>query len=160
MLTELRRLFEHAEWADGLVLGALRAPGAPTEAWREFAHVLGTGETWLSRLEHRASRTPVWPELPPAEVEAWARTVHGGFASYLAALAEGRLADRCRYTNTAGRTFNDPVGEILLHVAMHGQYHRGKVNQLLRQAGVEPAPCDYIAFVRGAPSATTPLGQK
>ncbi len=160
MLAELRRLFEHARWADGLVLAALKAPGAPPEAWREFAHVLGTGETWLSRLEHRASRASVWPELPPEEVNAFARSVHGGFDAYLAALAEEGLADRCSYTNTAGRTFNDPVGEILLHVAMHGQYHRGKVNLLLRQAGVDPAPCDYIAFVRGAAAAVTPPGQK
>lgn len=36
---------------------------------------------------------------------------------------------------------------------MHGQYHRGKVNLLLRQADRTPAPTDYIAFVRGVPAA-------
>ncbi|MFQ5740386.1 MAG: DinB family protein [Acidobacteriota bacterium] len=34
------------------------------------------------------------------------------------------------------------------------QYHRGKVNLLLRQAGHAPAATDFIAFVRGAPAAT------
>jgi uncharacterized damage-inducible protein DinB len=58
------------------------------------------------------------------------------------------------YTNSAGRSFVTPVGDILLHVALHGQYHRGKVNLLLRQAELEPAPVDFIGFVRGVPAAT------
>jgi len=40
------------------------------------------------------------------------------------------------------------VRDILLHVAMHGQYHRGQINQLLRGAGLEPISVDYIVFVR------------
>ena len=39
-------------------------------------------------------------------------------------------------------------------MALHGQYHRGKVNLLLRQGGHAPAPVDYVAFVRGVPAAT------
>jgi uncharacterized damage-inducible protein DinB len=38
---------------------------------------------------------------------------------------------------------------------LHGQYHRGKINLLLRQAGLAPAPVDFISFVRGVPAATT-----
>jgi uncharacterized damage-inducible protein DinB len=158
MLAELRRLFEHARWADGVLLGALKGQaGAPAAAWSEFGHILGAGETWLSRLERRASRAPVWPDVSHAELEALAGQMHGGYAAYLSALTETGLAGTCSYTNTAGRTFENPVGEILLHVAMHGQYHRGKVNLLLRQAGLNPAPTDYIAFVRGAAAAVTPV---
>ena len=43
---------------------------------------------------------------------------------------------------------------FLLHVPLHGQYHRGKINLLLRQAGRQPAPTDYITFVRGVSAAT------
>jgi uncharacterized damage-inducible protein DinB len=41
-----------------------------------------------------------------------------------------------------------------VHVAMHGSYHRGQITMLVRDAGAEPQPTDYIAFVRGAPAAT------
>jgi hypothetical protein len=41
---------------------------------------------------------------------------------------------------------------------LHGQYHRGKINLLLRQSGAEPAPADYISYVRGVPAAVTPVG--
>jgi uncharacterized damage-inducible protein DinB len=37
---------------------------------------------------------------------------------------------------------------------LHGAYHRGQIALLIRQAGAVPAPTDYVAFVRGAPTAT------
>ncbi len=157
MILELRRLLDHARWADRLLLDALkRSADAPAVAWKELAHVVGAAELWLARLERRPPRTGVWPELPPVELEALAERVFDGYASYLSRLTEAQLGERCAYANSAGRSFDTPVGEILLHVALHGQYHRGKVNLLLRQAGLAPAPTDYIAFVRGAAAATTP----
>jgi uncharacterized damage-inducible protein DinB len=39
---------------------------------------------------------------------------------------------------------------------LHGQYHRGKINVLLRQSGAEPVLVDYIGYVRGAAAAVTP----
>jgi uncharacterized damage-inducible protein DinB len=72
----------------------------------------------------------------------------------LAQLSEEDLDRPVSYTTTDGRPFTNSVGEILMHAAMHGQYHRGKVNLLLRQEQVAPAPVDLIAFLRGAPAAT------
>jgi uncharacterized damage-inducible protein DinB len=46
------------------------------------------------------------------------------------------------------------VDDILLHVALHGSYHRGQVALLVREAANKPAPTDYIGFVRGVPAAT------
>jgi uncharacterized damage-inducible protein DinB len=55
--------------------------------------------------------------------------------------------------NSAGQAFTSTVEDILLHVCLHGQYHRGQVALLLREAGAAPATTDYIAFARGAPTA-------
>ena len=157
MLNELRRLFEHARWADGLLLGALRAsPDTPAEAWREFAHVQGAFETWLSRLEGRAARLPVWPALEPQQLPAECERIHSAYAAYLARIGETELERLMAYTTSAGVAFESRVIDMLLQAATHGQYHRGKMNVLLRQAGLAPAPDDFIAFVRGAPAATTP----
>ena len=49
---------------------------------------------------------------------------------------------------------------MLLQVALHGQYHRGKINLMLRQAGLPPTPTDYISFARGVPAATTDLSRR
>ena len=58
------------------------------------------------------------------------------------------------YRNSAGTAFDSRIDDILMHVAVHGAYHRGQVALSLRQEGVRPNPTDYIAFIRGAPTAT------
>ena len=161
MLTEICRLMEHAEWADGVLLSALHATvNVPADAVREYAHVLGGAEVWLGRLERRPARAAVWPALTLAELHELAGAVHAGYARYVAALDEPALERLIAYTNSAGQSFETSVKDILMHVALHGQYHRGKTNLLLRQAGLSPAPTDYIAFVRGGPAATTADGRR
>jgi uncharacterized damage-inducible protein DinB len=156
MLIEVRRLAEHAAWADKVLLGALQAiADVPPDAIREFGHVLGAAEVWLARLERRPARVPVWPALTLPELDGVAGVVHGGYAEYLGALDDPAVDAAIRYTNSAGQSFETSVQDILMHVALHGQYHRGKINLILRQAGKPPAPIDYIAFVRGAPAATS-----
>jgi uncharacterized damage-inducible protein DinB len=156
MLEAIERLFRHTAWADRLLLARLRGlPEPPAEAIREYAHVLGADEVWLSRLEGRAAVVPVWPALGLEELAALVETVHQGYERYLAGLGEAGLALMVPYTNSQGQRFETGVLDILLHVALHAHYHRGKLNLLLRQAGSGPAPADYIGFVRGVPAAVT-----
>jgi uncharacterized damage-inducible protein DinB len=153
-LERFKRLAAHARWADTALLAGLRShPDVPADVLREFAHVLGATEVWLSRLEQRAARAVVWPTLSLAEAHALAESVHAGWAAYLQTLREDLLDEPVPYTNTAGQAFRTPIAEILLQMALHGQYHRGKINLLLRQAGLTPVPTDYIAFARGVPAA-------
>lgn len=157
-LSLLRNQWQHSVWADAELRHALLALQAPpAEAVRESAHILGAAEVWLSRLEHRASTLAVWPELGVDQFAGTAERVAAGYAAYFATLREGDLERTVAYIDSIGRSFQSAVGDILSHVVLHGQYHRGKVNLLLRQAGAEPAPVDFIAFVRGVPAARTPV---
>lgn len=137
------------------------AGDAAAAAVREMAHVLGAEEVWLARLQRRQRQAPVWPDLEPHvpddRAAGLARLMDDGHArlrSFVESLDETDLTRTVEYTNSAGRAFTNTVGEILVHVALHGQYHRGKVNLMLRRGGLEPAPADYIAMVRGAAAAT------
>jgi uncharacterized damage-inducible protein DinB len=76
------------------------------------------------------------------------------FRAYVSRLTSGDLRRTVHYRNSAGDEFDNAIEDILVHVAMHGSYHRGQVTMLVRDAGAEPQPTDYIAFVRGAPAAT------
>ncbi len=159
MLTELRHLLDHMTWADDAMLGALAgAPSVPDEAARELAHILGAEENWLARLETRAPRTSIWPDASGSNLVQLAEDVHSGLAQFLDALTEADLHRMVSYTNSAGILFETSVRDILHQVFLHAQYHRGKVNLLLRQAGLTPAPVDYIAYVRGFPTAVTRVG--
>lgn len=148
-------MWDHLFWADGKVLEAVTSGNAvPEAAIREYAHIIGAEEVWLARVEQRPPLLEIWPTAAASDLNGMARRTHEGWATYLAGVGESGLTRSVSYTNSAGRRFENTVVDILLHVAMHGQYHRGKVNQMLSQGGVAPAPVDFIAYVRGAPAAT------
>ena len=71
------------------------------------------------------------------------------FVNKVAKLAEADFAREVRYTNSAGDSFANSVGDILTHVAMHGVHHRGQIAASLRANGAEPPALDYIRFARG-----------
>ena len=150
---QLRRLFQHNAWADEQLISALRHQATGNPAWREYAHLLATEAVWLDRIRQQPVRIAVWPELTPDEVETLRARIAAEYDSFVNNLAGDSLDQPIPYVNTAGRAFVTPLADILLHVALHGQYHRGKVNLLLRQSGADPAPTDFIAFARGAPAA-------
>ena len=153
----IRRSLAHSAWADDLLFSALHDKPSLTAAWREYNHILGAAAVWLARLEQRPSTVAVWPTLTVDEADALRRVLSAGYETYINALDGQSLDDSVEYTNSAGQTFRTPIADILQHVVLHGQYHRGKINLLLRQGGHEPAPTDFIAYVRGVPAAVTRL---
>jgi uncharacterized damage-inducible protein DinB len=159
-LTLVHRLFTHLTWADELLWSALATerPGE-ADAWREYSHIIGAEEVWLSRIEGRASRLPIWPQVSRDELRAGREQVVPGYTRFLETLTAESLDAGVSYRNTAGVAFTTKLVDILVHVALHGQYHRGKINLLLRQTSVEPVPTDYISFVRGVPAAVTQAGK-
>lgn len=155
MTDHLRSLMAHLRWADERVRESLeRASDAPPRAVELYAHVVAAEHVWLSRLRGEPPRVAVWPAVTLSDCASLARETADGLAEYVAGLTDENAASTVTYRNTAGAEFTSAVGDILLHVAMHGSYHRGQIALLLRDAGQEPAPTDLIAFARGAPAAT------
>lgn len=141
-------------WADEEILAAIR-PESGDAIVKEFAHVLGCDETWLARVQGREPVLAIWPDLAASQLGETTRMVHAAYESYFATLSDAALDETIAYRNSKGEPFTSKLSDILLHAALHAQYHRGKINLLLRQAGAAPAPVDYISFVRGTPAATT-----
>jgi len=142
-------------WADDRALVSLHgAPALPPKALELYAHILGAEHVWLSRLRQERATTAVWPALSATQCRDLAAANHAGFAELLSRLDAESLGREIPYTNSAGIAFRSTVEDILLHVVLHGCYHRGQVALALREAGAEPFPTDFIAFVRGAPAAT------
>ncbi len=155
ILSALRQLWAHAVWADRLLWDALQHARHADNAWREYAHILAADAVWIARLEQQPPTVSVWPTLTPEAVDALRCDVTARYDAYLTQLSAQDLGTMAPYVNTTGRAFNTSVGDILLHVLLHSQYHRGKVNQLLSNAGHAPAAVDFIAFVREVPAANS-----
>jgi uncharacterized damage-inducible protein DinB len=149
------RLFSHLGWADQAVIAAMRQTPTPNQEWLElFGHVLGSEHVWFARIEGRTPELAVWPAL---SIEECAAVAQANLQNYqlLAEQADAvRLGTMIHYRNSAGREFDSTVEDILLHVCLHGSYHRGQIARAMRQGGAVPAPTDYIGYIRGAPAAT------
>lgn len=153
-MTHLSRLIAHLEWADERTLSALR--GAPHHApavIELYAHILGAECEWLARIEGRKAEAAVWPKLTLDECAALAGRNAVALRAFVAGLGPADLGRRVTYRNSAGLEFTSTVEDIMLHVALHGAYHRGQVAQALREGGAVPNATDYIAFIRGAAAA-------
>jgi uncharacterized damage-inducible protein DinB len=151
----LRSLFDHMAWADAKVIESLRTtPGHDAHALEQFGHVLGAEHVWLRRLQGRAPTVAIWPTLTVDECTSLAEANRQGFDDLLARSDDASLVSEVDYVNSVGRAFRNRIVDILLHVAMHGTYHRGMISILTRRSDGVPAPTDFIAFIRGAPTAT------
>jgi uncharacterized damage-inducible protein DinB len=154
---QLGKLLDHLEWADRRVLDSLRAMPHPDQrALDLYAHVLGTEHVWLSRILKRAPREKIWPDLTLERAAVLAAENAAGLRALLETGSADELQRKVAYSNSAGLAFESTVEDMLLQVVLHGCYHRGQVAMVVRGAGGEPSPTDYIAFVRGAPAAVTP----
>lgn len=149
MLTTLRRLRAHFEWANEQALRTLREAGTPpADALRAYAHTLGAAEIWLARIEAREPTLAVWPELDLEGCITTSREIHHRLAHYLDELTVPGLDRVVTYRTTTGQTYSSTVRDILLQVFLHGTYHRGQIAQRLRQTDAEPTATDYIAWTR------------
>lgn len=159
-MQHLARLTAHLAWADDRVLAALRSATAPDPANLELlAHVLAAEHVWLARLKGEAPAHVVWPPLSLEECAALMRANERALTAYVSSLTPADLPREVTYRNSAGLQFTSRVEDILLHLCLHGAYHRGQIAWALRHAGGVPMPTDYIAFIRGAPAATRDAGR-
>ena len=156
MLGYLQKLVDHMAWADDAALAALRdSPGSDARGLAFYAHILGAEATWLARIAGRPSDVAIWPTLSIDEAAALAARNAAELRAMIAPLAADDLAREITYRNSAGKEFRSTLEDILLHVALHGAYHRGQVSLVIRGGGGEPIATDYIGFIRGAPAART-----
>jgi len=55
---------------------------------------------------------------------------------------------KINYQNSRGADFENTVFEMLFQVINHSTYHRGQINSLLKQNGIDPILTDYIFYKR------------
>ncbi|WP_308637147.1 DinB family protein [Paenibacillus silvisoli] len=147
----IKRMLEHQMWADRELLAGVRASGADNrEALKLLRHVAIAEQVWVTRLSGESSgKLQLWTDdAELASLEELYADNEARYAAYLDSLTEERLDEVLTYANQSGTVFHTPIRDILTHVALHGQYHRGQINRVLREAGGEPKALDYILYAR------------
>lgn len=92
----------------------------------------------LQRLPHtfHAPRSEETPNLQRLTVDA--REVDDWYASYVDSLSTEDFEQPVDFVFTSGRPARMTRGEIILHVCLHGTYHRGNAGILLQKNGISP----------------------
>jgi len=104
----------------------------------------------LQGLPHtfKAPRSEKLPEL--AALESSASEVDDWYASYVASLSDSDLEQPIDFVFTSGKPARMRRGEMILHVCLHGTYHRGNAGAVLQLKGLTPSPDSITDFLGAA----------
>jgi uncharacterized damage-inducible protein DinB len=102
----------------------------------------------MARLQQAGQKDAVWPEFGLEDCERRIEELRQTWEQYLADLTDAGLATEISYTNSKGEKYRNEVRDILMHVVMHGVYHRGQIAAAVRDRAGEPAYTDFIEAVR------------
>ncbi|MUT64664.1 DinB family protein [Paenibacillus sp. NEAU-GSW1] len=147
----IKRMIDHQVWANRQLLTAVRESGGDNPgALRLFRHLAIAEQVWMTRLNGKSSaHLQIWTDNAElASIEELLAENERSYLAYVEAITEERLDDNVTYANQSGTLFHTSIRDILTHVALHGQYHRGQINRALREASGEPAALDFILFSR------------
>jgi uncharacterized damage-inducible protein DinB len=104
----------------------------------------------LQGLPHsfQAPRSEKIPQLQALansskEVDDW-------YASYVDSLTQNDLEQPIDFVFTSGKPARMRRGEIILHVCLHGTYHRGNAGAVLQLKGVNPSRDSITDFLEYA----------
>ena len=156
---DLRDHLAYSAWASQLLVQAA-SELTEAELVRDFQtsdhSVLGTlvhtfagDRVWLSRLRksprlqysseadyHLSVLQNDWPEL------------YRGWDELLAGWNDDAVRADLTYQDMRGRSWTQPIWQLVLHVVNHGTHHRGQVSGFLRIMGRVPPVLDLVAFYR------------
>jgi uncharacterized damage-inducible protein DinB len=148
LLAYLKTLFAYDDWANHEALRSLRTIPTPPRAVKVMAHIVNTEWLWMSRLKQDGHQVVVWPKYGLDEAEQQLPVLRSAWGKYLDTRTTGDLERSVEYVNSKGEQYRNPVQDMLMHVVMHGAYHRGQIAAQVRQAGGEPAYTDFIEAAR------------
>jgi uncharacterized damage-inducible protein DinB len=141
------QLVHYKQWADrglydvvGRNLDRLDAPDAAI-LLRILDHIQVVDKIFQHHLQGspHAFTAPRSAEMPEFRgLASGATEVDGWYASYVRDLPERDFDQPVDFVFTNGTAARMRRGEILLHVCLHGTYHRGNAGIVLRKNGIAP----------------------
>jgi len=158
MLDAVRPLFAHMEWADAMVWRAVTDCAAASDdkvLHDRLYHIHATQHAFLQawRGEEVVFKGP--DDYPALEaVRDLGRAFYAVANDYVASLSpdavdgEMVLPWSSYFAKRAGFAAHpSTLGETLLQLPSHSTYHRGQVNNRIRELGATPPLVDFIAWI-------------
>jgi uncharacterized damage-inducible protein DinB len=120
--------------ADRSVLGAL-------------THISRADGLWLARV--MGNPKPAFPEETSlAALQTGWPVLHEGWKEWASGLTDQSASCEIVYQDLKGRTWKQPLWQLVLHMVNHGTHHRGQVSGFLRAMEQTPPPLDLVFYYR------------
>ena len=149
LIDRFRLLYHYERWANDRTLASIEEGEEAGSTVRLFSHILAAQDVWLTRLRGEdSSAIVIWPARSVDECRAALKRLDVEILAFLGRIDEAFLEREIVYSNQTGREFRNTPDEILTHLGLHSQHHRGQIALQLRQHGKQPAVTDFIAFRR------------
>jgi uncharacterized damage-inducible protein DinB len=140
-------MINHEHWANGIIIEQLVAlDSIPDKTQQLMNHILGAQSIWISRINGTKSELAVWPNIHCTKWDAHSDRHQTELLHIVK--NEELLHSEVHYKNTAGVAYSNKVNELILHLCLHSQYHRGQIVTHTRDLIAEPASTDMISFLR------------
>lgn len=107
-------------------------------------HTLNAQQIWNSRIVGEKT-FEVWQIN---SFENLKEINHENFLKSIQIIEYSDFEQKIEYQNSRGNKFENSIFEMLFHTINHSTYHRGQINSLLKQNGIEPLLTDYIFYKR------------
>ncbi|MEX0966442.1 MAG: DinB family protein [Bacteroidia bacterium] len=147
-MREYPHLFDYDQNINLKLLDFAAAENITGRAIEIFAHIASALAVWHKRAAGDSTKVAIWPDQDLVQTRKDFLRVYSDWSRLLVEVSENDLERSVIYTNSKGERYGSTLREILDHLLLHGAYHRGQINLLLRQSGTEPLATDYIFFQR------------
>lgn len=157
LLSHLRDLIEHMEWADSVVWRSVRAlEKAESDAniRERLHHVHLVQWTYLQMWMGESIDSREASSFADLEaIHAWVREYHRWAAGWADGLDAADLEREVefpwaeRLVERFGSARPATLAETIVQVVYHTTYHRGQINTRLRELGGEPPLTDFVGWI-------------
>ena len=153
-VSTLERVFSYKAKANEEILTAMRqfddASAAKEIAVRVLNHTYAVDRIFAANLtgtEH--GYTSPNPGQAPSleELSAAIKTNDQWYINYVSLLDEARLGERIDFTFTDGLPGRMSREEMLTHVTVHGEYHRGQISLIMMQNSIAPPGDGFTSYL-------------
>ena len=145
--SDCAKLIRYKQWADGGLYQIVEVYLDRLEDADKFVllqvldHIHAVDRIFQHHLlgkRHGYERARSQEPMPFAVLAEQVRELDDWYVDYVGALPEDRIDETIDFAFTNGAPARMRRGEMLLHVALHGTYHRGNAGILLQKNGVAP----------------------
>lgn len=140
--------FKYNDWANRLILQAMKTMPDSAEAVKMFGHMAFSYKKWLNRITNEIPDNSLsWNDSTPplSQLESFWNECLQAWLIFLNSIPETDLQKEIQFNRpTDNKRFALKIIDIALQINYHQIHHRAQIARMIRLQGQTPPATDYI----------------